>query len=130
MKKLIAVVGLLAVVAGSAAAQGGGGGGGGGGGRMGGGRGTPEQQDSAAMARAFNGITLDAATTAKAKAIITASREATAGLDRQAPDFNDKRMAATAKRNADLKALLTKDEDKTKFDANTAAGAGRRGGGL
>ena len=126
MKKFVAVVGLLAVVAGSASAQGGGGGGGGG-------RGpamSPEAQDSTQLSRLFNGVTLNADQTAKAKAIITKAREGMAGLDRQAADFNEKRMEATGKRNADLKALLSADADKTKFDENAAAaGRGRRGGG-
>ena len=53
-----------------------------------------------------------------------------AGLDRQAADFNEKRMEATGKRNAELKALLSADADKAKFDENAAAaGRGRRGGG-
>ncbi|HVZ49497.1 MAG TPA: hypothetical protein VG916_11980 [Gemmatimonadaceae bacterium] len=112
-------------MAGSAAAQGGGGGGM----RMGGGRGTPEQQDSVQMARLFNGITLNADQTAKAKEIISKAREALAGMDRQDPEFRNKMMESNQKRNADLKALLTSDADKTKFDENAAAGRGRRGGG-
>ena len=127
MKKFVAVVGMLAVVAGAASAQGGGGGGGGGGGRA---QMSPEAADSAAFARAFNGITLNADQTAKAKKIITDARTANAGLDRQAPDFRDKMTAANAKRAADLKALLTADADKTKFDENAVTGRGRRGGGL
>ena len=75
MKKFVAVVGLLAVVAGSASAQGGGGGG------MGGGRGTPEAQDSTQLSRLFNGITLNADQTVKAKAIITKAREGLMGMD-------------------------------------------------
>ncbi|MBM4194174.1 MAG: hypothetical protein FJ202_07345 [Gemmatimonadetes bacterium] len=128
MRKLVAVAGLLAVMAGSAAAQGGGGGGGMGMGR--GGRGTPEQQDSTQMARLFNGITLSADQMAKAKTIITAAREAMMNSDRQAPDFMAKMQEANAKRNADLKALLTSDADKAKFDENSAMGRGRRGGGF
>jgi hypothetical protein len=127
MKKFVAVVGLLAVVAGAASAQGGGGGGGG----MGrGAQMSPEAADSATLARAFNGITLNADQTAKAKKIIADARTANAGMDRQAPDFRDKMTAANAKRSADLKALLTSDADKAKFDENAAAmGRGRRGGG-
>lgn len=99
--------------------------------RMGGGRGTPEQQDSAQMARLFNGITLNADQAAKARDIITKAREAMMGLDRQAEDFRAKMMETNSKRNADLKALLTADADKTKFDENAASmGRGRRGGGL
>jgi hypothetical protein len=125
MKKLVAVVGLLMAVAGSASAQGGGGG-------MGGGQQmSPEARDSVQLSRLFTGITLNADQTAKAKKIITAAREATAAMDRQAADFRDKMTEANAKRNADLKALLTADADKTKFDENAAAaGRGRRGGGL
>ena len=124
MKKFVAVVGLLAVMAGAASAQGGGGGG------MGGGRGTPEAQDSSTLARAFNGITLNADQAAKAKAIITKARETNMGMDRQAADFREKMTETNAKRAADLKALLTSDADKAKFDENAAAmGRGRRGGG-
>lgn len=123
MRKFLAVAAMLTVMAGAASAQGGGGG-------MGRGRGTPEQQDSASYARYFNGITLGDAVAAKAKEIIKADREARAGMDRQAPDFMEKMQASNAKRTADLKALLTSDADKAKFDENAAAmGRGRRGGG-
>ncbi len=129
MRKILSVAALLAVMAGSAAAQGGGGGGGGRG--MGGGRGTPEQQDSSMLARAFTGITLTDAQTAKAKEIIKAARESNMSLDRQAADFMEKMQAANAKRGADLKAILTTDADKAKFDENIASmGRGRRGGGF
>jgi Spy/CpxP family protein refolding chaperone len=125
MKKLVAVVGMLAVMAGAASAQGGGGG-------MGGGQQmSPESRDSVTLSRMFTGITLNADQTAKAKKIITDARVALAALDRQAADFRDKMTEANGKRNADLKALLTADADKTKFDENAAAaGRGRRGGGL
>ena len=122
MKKFVALVGMLAVMAGAASAQGGGGGG----------RGpqmSPEAADSATLARAFNGITLNADQTAKAKAIITKARETNMGMDRQAADFREKMMEANAKRTADLKALLTSDADKAKFDENAAAMGRRRGGG-
>jgi len=130
MKKILSVAALLAVMAGSAAAQGGGGGGGGRG--MGGGRGNPAAQDSAMLARAFDGITLNADQTAKAKDIITKAREATMTLDRaNMEDFRAKMMEANSKRAADLKALLTTDADKAKFDENMASmGRGRRGGGF
>jgi len=125
MKKIVAAVGLLAVMAGAASAQGGGGGGG---------RGpamSPEAQDSVQLSRLFNGVTLNADQTAKAKATITKAREGLMGMDRQAPDFREKMTEANGKRNADLKALLTADADKAKFDENAAAaGRGRRGGGL
>jgi len=124
MRKMLAVAVMVLTVAGVASAQGGGGGGMGGRMQM-----SPEARDSAQFARLFNGITLNADLTAKAKAIITAAREANAALDPQAPDFREKRTAANAKRTADLKALLTSDADKTKFDENAAMGRGRRGGG-
>lgn len=124
MKKIVAAVGLLAVMAGAASAQGGGGGG----------RGpamSPEAQDSVQLSRLFNGVTLNADQTAKAKATITKARESLMSMDRQAPDFREKMTEANGKRNADLKALLTADADKAKFDENAAAaGRGRRGGGL
>ena len=126
MRKFVAAVGMLAVMAGAAAAQGGGGGGGMGGMQM-----SPEARDSVQLSRLFSGITLNADQTAKAKGIITKAREATTALDRQAADFRDKMTEANNKRNADLKALLTADADKAKFDENAAAaGRGRRGGGL
>ena len=124
MKKIVAAVGLLAVMAGAASAQGGGGGG----------RGpamSREAQDSVQLSRLFNGVTLNADQTAKAKATITKARESLMSMDRQAPDFREKMTEANGKRNADLKALLTADADKAKFDENAAAaGRGRRGGGL
>jgi hypothetical protein len=122
---MLAVVVMLLVAAGSASAQGGGGGGGGGRMQM-----SPEAADSAAFARLFTGITLNADQTTKAKAIIKAAREANASLDRQAPDFREKMTASNTKRAADLKALLTSDADKAKFDENAAAGRGRGRGGL
>jgi Spy/CpxP family protein refolding chaperone len=123
MKKVLAVAAMLTVMAGAASAQGGGGGG------MGRGRGTPEQQDSTQLARLFDGITLNADQTMKAKEIIRAAREALMALDRESGDFMQKMQAANAKRTADLKALLTSDADKAKFDENAARGRGRRGGG-
>ena len=119
MRKTLAVAAMLLTMAGAASAQGGGGGGRGG---------TPEQRDSTQLSRLFNGITLNADQTAKAKAIITKGREATAGMDRQAPDFREKMTEANTKRNADLKALLSSDADKAKFDENAAAGGRGRGG--
>lgn len=124
MKKFVAVVGLLMAVVGSASAQGGGGGGG----RA---QMSPEVRDSTTLARAFNGITLNADQTAKAKTVIVTAREALAALDRQAPDFAEKMGAANNTRNADLKALVSSDADKAKLDENLAAlgRGGRRGGG-
>ena len=123
MKKILAVAGLLAVMAGAASAQGGGGGGGG--------RGmSAEARDSATLARAFNGITLTADQTAKAKAIIVAAREEGAKIPAEDAERMTKMQAVNAKRAADLKALLTTDADKAKYDENAAAmGRGRRGGG-
>lgn len=128
MKKLLVAAGMLMVMSGAAAAQGGGGGGGMGGGRM---QMSPEAQDSTQLSRLFEGITLNADQTAKAKGIIKAAREAMMGMDRQAPDFREKMTEGNNKRNADLKAILSSDADKAKFDENAARGrGGRRGGGL
>jgi Spy/CpxP family protein refolding chaperone len=125
MKKLLAVAGLLAVMAGAASAQGGGGGGGGGGRGM-----SAEARDSVTLSRSFTGITLTADQTAKAKAIITAAREESAKIPAEDAERMTKMQAVNAKRAADLKALLTTDADKAKFDENLAAmGRGRRGGG-
>ena len=97
MKKFVAVVGLLMAVVGSASAQGGGGGG-----RA---QMSPEVRDSTTLARAFNGITLNADQTAKAKTVIVTAREALAALvvNRlrgvlsvcavKAPGFGDRRKA-------------------------------------
>jgi predicted phage tail protein len=92
---------------------------------------SPEVRDSTTLARAFNGITLNADQTAKAKTVIVTAREALAALDRQAPDFAEKMGAANNTRNADLKALVSSDADKAKLDENLAAlgRGGRRGGG-
>jgi hypothetical protein len=123
MKKLLAVAGMLVVMAGAASAQGGGGGGGG--------RGmSAEARDSVTLARSFNGITLTADQTTKAKAIITKAREEGAAIPAEDAERMTKMQAVNAKRAADLKALLTTDADKAKFDENAAAmGRGRRGGG-
>lgn len=123
MKKLLAVAAMVVTMAGVASAQGGGGGGGG--------RGmSPEARDSSNVARLFNGITLDAASMAKAKDIVKAAREAMAGVDRASADYAAKQTETNNKRNADLKALLKADADKAKFDENAASmGRGRRGGG-
>ena len=120
IRRMLAVVAMGLVMAGSASAQGGGGGGGGGG------RGTPEQMLERNMTRLFNGITLTDAQKAKATEILKKAMEANMGLDRQAADFRDKMTESNNKRNADLKALLTSDDDKKKFDENAAPRA--RGG--
>jgi len=126
MRKLLTLAGMLMVVSGAAAAQGGGGGGGMGM-QM-----TPEQRDSVQLARLFTGITLSADAQAKAKEIIKAAREAMAGTERGSPDYVTKAQEVNNKRNADLKALLSSDDEKAKFDSNAAAAGrrGRRGGGL
>jgi Spy/CpxP family protein refolding chaperone len=121
MKKLIAVAAMLVTMAGAASAQGGGGGGGG----MGRG-GTPEQQIERNMTRLFAGITLNDAQKAKATDILKKAMEAMAGVDRQAPEGMAKMQEVNKKRNEDLKALLTSDDDKKKFDENAAPRA--RGG--
>jgi Spy/CpxP family protein refolding chaperone len=124
MRKTFAVAAMLLTMAGAASAQGGGGGGGGGRMQM-----SPEQRDSSSYSRMFDGITVSADAKPKAMAIIKAAREATAGMDRQAPDFRDKMTAANAKRNTDLKALLGSDADRTKFDDNASKMGGRGRGG-
>lgn len=121
MKKFLTVAAMLVALTGTVEAQGGGGRGG---------RGmAPEAQDSAQLARLFTGIELNADQAMKAKDIITKAREASMSVDREAEGFREKLMEMNAKRNADLKGLLMSDEDKAKFDANAAAGRGRRGGG-
>src|SRR5579859_5554743 len=96
-----------------AKAQGGGGGGGGG-------RGNP-------MARMPNGITVDSATTAKIQAVITKYQPDMMAA-RQAQD-TAKGADLSKKRNEEIKALLTSEQQK-QFEENMAnMGRGRRGGG-
>lgn len=111
MKKIFAIVGLTMVMAGSAMAQGGGGGG---------------QMDPAAMAQRtidglFKDITITDAVKAKATDIITKAMTESRAIDRAAPDAMEKRQAISKARNEALKALLSSDADKSKFDANLAA---------
>jgi Spy/CpxP family protein refolding chaperone len=122
MKKVFAVAAMLVTMAGAASAQGGGGGGGGGRAAM-----TPEQRLERTMGQLFKDITLTDAVKAKAETIIKTAMEAAAGVDRTAPEGMAKIQEINKKRNDDLKALLTSDDDKKKFDANAATG-GRRGG--
>lgn len=113
-------------------AQGGGGGGGGGGQQM-----TPEQRLARTKDQLFKEITLTPAQSAKADTILmnstakqtemmTAARAG--GGDMAA--MGEQRAKLTTERNMALKALLTSDELKAKFDANVAAmpqGRGRGG---
>lgn len=121
MRKLIAVAAMLVATAGAAAAQGGGGGGGGRAAM------TPEQQVERTMGRLFNGITLSDAAKAKAMDIVKKAVEARAGIDRQSPEGMAKFAEVQKKQNEDLKALLTSDDDKKKFDENATQGRGRGG---
>ena len=125
MKKVFAVAAMLVTMAGAASAQGGGGGGGGGGmAQM-----TPEQRLEATMGRLFKDITLTDAVKTKATKIVKDAMDATAAIaDRRSPEGMAKSQEITKKRNDDLKALLTSDADKKKFDDNAAAPGGRRGG--
>ncbi len=123
MRKFLAIAAMTMVMAGTAAAQGGGGGGGG------------MQMDPAAMAQRtidglYKDITLNDAQKKSATDIITKAMTDSRAIDRAAPDAQEKRAAVTTKRNADLKALLTSDADKAKFDDNVKnmpAGRGRGG---
>ena len=119
MKKIFAIIGLTMVMAGTAMAQGGGGGG--------------MQMDPAAMAQRqidglFKDITLTDAVKAKAAEIITTAITDSRAIDRTAPDAMEKRQAIMKARGEALKALLTSDADKAKFDANLAAMPQGRGG--
>lgn len=138
-----ATVVALLVAANVAVAQDGGGRRGGGGG----GRGGPGQ-----ITRLLTNITVDAAVQTKIDALTTAFTEAQTKLREESgiqmgrggggggtpPDtakmaaFQAKNMELTNKLRADVKALLTPEQQKT-FDENLAAlpppGAGRRGGG-
>lgn len=109
-----------------------GGGGGGGGQQM-----TPEQRLARTKDQLFKEITLTPVQSAQADTLLmtfstkqmemmTAARAG--GGDMAA--MGEQRAKLTAERNAALKALLTTDEQKTKFDANVAAmpvGRGRGG---
>jgi hypothetical protein len=133
MKNTLRILAAALVVASAsvAQAQGGGGGGAGGGGQQM----TPEQRVARTRDMLFKDITLSPAQSAKADTIImtasTKQREimqAAQGGDMAAAREQGQKL--TADRNAALKALLTADADKTKFDANVAAmpQGGRRGG--
>ncbi|MEQ1691017.1 MAG: hypothetical protein ABMA00_07025 [Gemmatimonas sp.] len=109
-----------------------GGGGGGGGQQM-----TPEQRLARTKDQLFKEITLTPAVSAKVDTILIAfttkqtemMTAARAGGGDMAA-MGEQRAKLTAERNAALKALLTTDADKTKFDANVAAmpvGRGRGG---
>jgi Spy/CpxP family protein refolding chaperone len=118
MKKIFAIVGLSMAMAGTAMAQGGGGG---------------MQMDPAAMATRtigglFKDITITDAQKASATEIITKAMTDSRAIDRTAPDAMEKRGAISKARNEALKALLTSDADKAKFDANLAAMPQGRGG--
>lgn len=115
-----------------ASAQGGGGGGGGGGQQM-----TPEQRIARQKDMMFKDITLTPAQSAKADTVFMAAMTKQ-GEAMQAARAGGGDMAAmreqmgkmNAERNAALKAILTTDADKAKFDANVAAmpqGRGRGG---
>lgn len=110
----------------------GGGGGGGGGQQM-----TPEQRLARTKDQLFKEITLTPVQSAKADTLLMAfstkqtemMTAARAGGGDMAA-MGEQRAKLTAERNAALKALLTTDEQKTKFDANVAAmpvGRGRGG---
>jgi Spy/CpxP family protein refolding chaperone len=127
--RLIAAAAVLAIAA-PASAQGGMGGG------MGGQQMSPEQMLTRQKEMLFKGITLSAEQSAKADTIImqgmAKQREARqaamqGGGDRAAMMQQMQKM--NAERNDALKALLTTDEQKKKFDENVAnMPMGRRGG--
>jgi len=123
MRKLFAIAAMSMVMAGSAAAQGGGGGMGGGMANM-----TPEQRLTMQYDRLFKDITVTDAVKAKAMDIIKKHSEEMAKIDPQAADRREQMTAHRTAQNTELKALLTKDEDKATFDKNAAAGGRGRGG--
>lgn len=128
--RLFTAVALLAIAA-PAYAQGGGGGGGGMQ-QM-----SPEQRVARQKEMLFKDITLSAEQSAKADTIIMKSMRTqmeamqaarSGGGDREA--MQQAMQKVNSERNAALKALLTTDEHKKKFDENLAAmPQGRRGGG-
>jgi Spy/CpxP family protein refolding chaperone len=134
MKNTLRILSAVLVLSASAAtvqAQGGGGGGGGGQ-QM-----TPEQRLQRTKDMLFKDITLTPAQVAKADTILMAAstkqREAMQAAQAGGGDMTAAREAMTkltADRNAALKAILSSDADKAKFDANIAAmpqGRGRGG---
>ena len=127
--RLFAAVALLAIAA-PAYAQGGGGGGGGMQ-QM-----TPEQRIARQKEMLFKDITLSAEQSAKADTIIMKGMRSQMEAMQAARASGDQAAAREAmqkvnsERNEALKALLTSDEHKKKFDENLAAmPQGRRGGG-
>lgn len=121
MRKLFAIAAMSMVMAGSAAAQGGGG--------MGGMQMTPEMRQHMIFDRLFKEITLTDAVKAKAMEIIKKHSDEMAKIDRDAADRREQMMAHRKAQNEDLRALLTSDADKKKFDENAAAPMGRGRGG-
>jgi Spy/CpxP family protein refolding chaperone len=130
--RLIAAAAILAVAA-PAYAQGGGGGGGG----MGGQQMTPEQRAARQKEQLFAGITLTPAQSAKADTVIMAGMAKQQEM-MQAARSGGGDMAAmreqmtkmNTERNDKLKALLSSDADKAKFDENVKnmpQGRGRGG---
>jgi Spy/CpxP family protein refolding chaperone len=135
MKNTLRILSAVMVLASASAAKvqaQGGGGGGGGGQQM-----TPEQRLQRTKDMLFKDITLTPAQVAKADTILMAAsakqREAMQAAQAGGGDMTAAREAMTklnADRNASLKAILTTDADKAKFDANLAAmpqGRGRGG---
>jgi hypothetical protein len=132
MKKIrmaMLAVALLGGVAVVAEAQGGGGRGQGRGGR--GGvtallAGTSVATDSVFIAKAQEIAAKYAVETGPIQQAMMAARQGGAAVD----SAQIKKMAEiNAKRNAEIRALLTKEEDKKLFDENAARPQGRRGGG-
>ena len=125
--RLFTAVALLAIAA-PAYAQGGGGGGGGMQ-QM-----TPEQRVARQKEMLFKDITLSAEQSAKADTIIMkgmrSQMEAMQAARSGGGDPREAMQKVNSERNEALKALLTTDEHKKKFDENLAAmPQGRRGGG-
>jgi len=124
MKKMIRMAtmaaALMMAVTTVSKAQGGGGGGG---------RGNP----SARILGALDSVHASDAIKAKADSIVKAYTTQTAPLMEAMrggdADARTKMTDLNKKRNDEIKALLTKDEDKATFDRLTAGG-GRRGGGF
>jgi Spy/CpxP family protein refolding chaperone len=124
----IAVIAASLAIAAPAYAQGGGGGG------MGGGM-SPEQRMAAQKQRMFEGITLNAAQTAKVDSIMAAAAKAqqemmAGGMEAmRSPEGRAKMQAMTEDRNKALKAVLTGDQVAAfeKNLANMPQGRGRGG---
>ena len=81
-------------------------------------RATPERVVTNIIARAYKGVTLTPEQKEGVRLIVDRSLSEQGALDFSAIGWQEKRAALLEKRNAELRALLTTDADRAKFDVN------------